>query len=156
MTAEPSYLEVQRFPRLWVGGLLGAAGVFVALVAPFSILSWAILVVVGAFVFSITLRTEVRADGVYVKFWPIHRSFRHVPWTDIERLEAIEYNSLTRAGGWGLRMTANEVTYNVGGSEGVAIERDGKRDVLVGSSRAEELTAAIEAELETSQAATGT
>ena len=151
MTAEPSYVEVQRFPRLWVGGLFGAAGVFVVLVAPFSLLSWAILVVVGAVLFSITLRTEVRADGVYVKLWPIHRSFRHVPWTEVERVEAIEYNSLTRAGGWGLRMTANEVTYNVGGSDGVSIERDEKRDVLLGSGRAEELAAAIDAEREDSR-----
>jgi hypothetical protein len=154
MTAEPSYVDVQRFPRLWVGGLVGAAGVFVALVAPFSILSWAILVVVAAFVFAITLRTEVRADGIHVKFWPIHRSFRHVPWSDIERVEAIEYNSLTRAGGWGLRMTANEVTYNVGGSEGVSIERDGKRDVLLGSGRAEELAAAIDAAMGNNHAET--
>jgi hypothetical protein len=146
MTSDPAYREVQRFPRVWLGVLFGAPALLIAIVAPFSVVSWAVLAVVAAFVFSITLRTEVRADGIYVKLWPIHQSFRHVPWGDVEHYESIEYNSLTRSGGWGLRMTASEVTYNVGGSEGVLIERAGKRSVLVGSARPDEFVAAIEAQ----------
>jgi hypothetical protein len=77
MTASPSYRELQVFPRPWLLALLGAIALFLAVVAPLSILSWALRGVVAAFLSSLRLRTEVRDDGVFVKLRPIHRSFRH-------------------------------------------------------------------------------
>jgi hypothetical protein len=144
MVQHPPYQERQRFSRRWVLGLLGATAVPLVLLAPGSILGWVVWGTVALFLLSVRLRTEVRDDGVYVELWPIHWSFRHIPWPDIERCEPIEYNSVLRFGGWGLRVTPSEVAYTVGGSSGVLIERAGRRSVLVGSERADAFHEAIQ------------
>ncbi|WP_321170538.1 hypothetical protein [Halobaculum limi] len=103
-----------------------------------------ILSVVAGFVYSLRLQTEVRADGIYLKMWPLHRSFRHIPWSEIERYEATEYRPLRDFGGWGLRWAPGKIAYNVSGTEGVWIERTDGRAVLVGSQRAEEFARGID------------
>jgi hypothetical protein len=142
MVSEHSYLERQRFPRRWLLVVLGAVAIPL-LLGPFSLVGWAVWVVVAVLLLGVRLRTEVREDGVYVKLWPVHRSFRRIPWSDIERHEPVEYDSLRRFGGWGLRVRPGEVAYNVGGSRGVLIDRPDQRSVLIGSGRAEELAEAI-------------
>lgn len=147
MVRNPPYQELQRFSRRWVLLLLGATAIPLVLLGPLSIVGWAIWGTVAVFLLSIRLRTEVRDDGVYVKLWPIHWSFRHTPWTDIERSEPTDYNSVMRFGGWGLRMTPNEVAYNVGGGNGVLIERAAQRSVIIGSERADAFHKAIQTQI---------
>jgi hypothetical protein len=144
MATAPPYQELQRFARQWILVLLGATAIPLAILAPGSVLGWAIWGGVAVFLLSVRLRTDVRADGVYVKFWPIHWSFRHIPWADIERYESIEYNSFLRFGGWGLRVTPGELAYNVGGHRGVEIERSSGRTVVIGSERPEAFVEAID------------
>jgi hypothetical protein len=144
MNSTPPFQELQRFPRRWLLVGLGAIAIILLVLGPFSVVGWAVWGVVTVFLLGVRLRTEVRDDGLYVKLWPVHRSFRRIPWSDIERHEPIEYSSLRRFGGWGLRVRPGEVAYNVGGSQGVLIERPGGRSVVVGSGRAGELAEAID------------
>ncbi|MFC7137697.1 hypothetical protein ACFQRB_17005 [Halobaculum litoreum] len=110
-------------------------------------LSWVGLLIVGAvaaLVYSLRLQSEVREDGVYVKMWPIHRSFRRFPWAEIEHYEATSYGPLREFGGWGIRWAPGKIAYNVSGTEGVLIERTDGRTVLIGSQRASEFVRGID------------
>jgi len=101
MEREPVFREVQRFRQPWVWALLGGIALLMFVLGP---VLWGGLLVVGAvagFVYSLRLQTEVRADGIYLKLWPLHRSFRRISWSEIERYESIRYRPLRDFGGWG-------------------------------------------------------
>lgn len=110
-------------------------------------ISWGGLVVVGAvagLIYSLRLQTEVRTDGIYLKMWPLHWSFRHISWSEIERYESKQYRPLGESGGWGIRWAPGKLAYNVSGNQGVWIERTNGRAVLVGSQHPEEFVKAID------------
>jgi len=145
MEREPVFREVQqRFRQPWVWALLGGIALLMFVLGP---VLWGGLLVVGAvagFVYSLRLQTEVRADGIYLKLWPLHRSFRRISWSEIERYESIRYRPLRDFGGWGIRWApARSRTTSVGIESGWFERTDG-RGVLVGSQRPEELVSAID------------
>lgn len=144
MDTDPAYREVQQFRQWWVWALLLGAALFTIVLGPFSIIGLTILGVVSVFLYSLRLETEVRDDGIYVKMWPLHRSFRHISWSEIERYEARQYSPLREFGGWGVRWKPGKIAYNVGGNQGVWIQRTTGRSVLVGSQRVEDFTRAID------------
>ena len=144
METDPLFREVQRFRQLWLWALLGGV---VALMLVFGPISWGGLVVVGTiagFVYSLRLRTEVRADGIYLKMWPLHWSFRRISWSEIERYESKRYQPIREFGGWGIRWVPRKIAYNVSGNEGIWIERVNGRTVLIGTQHAEEFLTAID------------
>jgi hypothetical protein len=100
--------------------------------------------VVAVFLYSLRLETEVRADGIYLKMWPLHRSFRRISWSEVKRYEPRQYNPLREFGGWGIRWVPGKVAYNVSGNQGIWIERTNERSVLIGSQRVEEFVTAID------------
>ncbi|WP_435335844.1 hypothetical protein [Haloarchaeobius sp. TZWWS8] len=90
---------------------------------PVSLVGLAIVGAIAAFLYSLRLRTEVRADGIHVQMWHLHRSFRHIPWADIESVESRRYRPIREFGGWGIRWTPSALAYNVHGNEGLWIRR---------------------------------
>ena len=90
------------------------------------------------------LRTEVRQDGLYIRYRPFHFSFHRVPLQDVVQVQAITYSPLREYGGWGIRYTKRGKAYNPMGNRGVRLDyRDG-RHLLIGSQRPDELAAATE------------
>lgn len=98
---------------------------------------------VGLLLWTARLTTEVRDDGLYVKFEPFHRSFKRIPFEDISAYEAAGYSPL-RYGGWGFRWTPRTVAYTVSGRSGVNFERANGKSLYVGSDRPSELMAAVQ------------
>jgi hypothetical protein len=144
MDRNPRFREVQRFRQPWIWALLGAISLLMIVLGP---ISWGGLAVVGAvaiLLYSLRLQTEVRADGIYLKMWPLHRSFRRISWSEIERYESKQYSPLREFGGWGIRWTPGKLAYNVSGDRGIWIERTNGRTVLVGSQHPEEFLRAID------------
>jgi hypothetical protein len=85
--------EIQRFGQLWLWLLIGAIGI-VSVIASMGVG----LIVVGAVVVFfglVQLTTEVREDGVYVRFAPVHRSYRHIRFDEIESCEVTDFGLLT-------------------------------------------------------------
>ena len=82
--------------------------------------------------YSIQLITEVRDDGIYVRFAPIHRSFRRLPFDQIEQVERTEFGLLTY-GGIGIRWTPNTVAYMTTRGSGIKIDRENAKSVVIGS-----------------------
>jgi hypothetical protein len=89
------------------------------------------------------LITEVRSDGLYIRFVPFHLSFRRIPLEDLAGVEARTYSPIKEYGGWGIRFGRGGRAYNVSGNRGVRIDYATGRHILIGSQRADELAQAI-------------
>ena len=113
---------------------------------PDSIL-WIIWVVFGIFFpiffFSVKLSTEVRSDGIYIRFFPFHREFRTLPFEAIKKYEVRDYSPLKEYGGYGIRYGRSGKAYNVSGKRGVQLELISGRKILLGSKKADRLAEAI-------------
>jgi hypothetical protein len=110
-------------------------------------LLWAVIGVVLPLTFMfVRLVLEVTDEGVLVRFVPLTR--RLIRLEEIESLEVRTYNALAEYGGWGIKgWTGSKIAYNVSGNQGVDLTlRDGRR-IMLGSQRADELAAAIEARI---------
>ncbi|MCU4740556.1 DUF6141 family protein [Halobacteria archaeon AArc-m2/3/4] len=139
------FRETQRMRQVWIWLLLGVIGV--SGLAAGSGAGLVVAVPVAALFYAIRLTTEVREDGVYVRFAPFHRSFRRIPFDEIEEAEATEFGLLTY-GGIGIRWTLNTVAYMTDRGSGVKLHRNAAKSVVVGSQRTDELLAAIDARSE--------
>jgi len=90
------------------------------------------------------LETEVRGDGVHVRFFPFHLSFRKIPLENVVKVEARTYRPIREYGGWGIRWARRGKAYNMSGHVGVRVDYANGRHVLIGSRTAEELADAID------------
>jgi hypothetical protein len=85
-------------------------------------------------------------DGIYIRFFPFHFSYKEIAFHDLKSFEVRTYNALREYGGWGIRYGPQGKAYNVGGNRGVQLVlADGKR-ILIGSQKPEEFLAAVQAE----------
>jgi hypothetical protein len=128
--AGTTFKEVQYF---WQGGGIALVPIGATLLAALTVLALA----------TARLLTEVREDGVYLRFVPFHRSFRRFEWPRIQSAEARTYRPIREYGGWGIRGRGRNRAYNVRGDRGVQLVlTDGSR-VLIGSAKADQLAEAI-------------
>ena len=161
----PIYREVQKFRQVWIwvvilaiAGLQWYAAVEQLLLnrsfgdnpMP-DILLAVYLVIFGIampvlFLFS-QLVTEVRDDGIYIRFFPFHKAFRRIAFTEVKQCKVRTYSPIREYGGWGIRVRCKGKAYNVSGNRGVQIELLNGRRLLIGSQRAEELWRAIQAKV---------
>ncbi len=101
------------------------------------------LVVLGLFAMT-HLTTEVRADGLYIRFVPFHLSPRRIPFNTLKTYAVRTYSPLREYGGWGIRWGRSGRAYNVSGNRGVQLELVSGKRILIGSQMPEELANAIE------------
>lgn len=93
--------------------------------------------------FKSRLVTEVRPDGLFVRFYPFHRRFQHIQAADIENCEVRVYRAIRDYGGWGIRRGVKGAAYNVMGNRGAYLVLKNGRKLLVGSQKAQMLVDAI-------------
>jgi len=161
--AIPSFREEQRFRQIWIWLIvIGIAALmwystfrqiiqrrpFGSRPAPDTLLMifWLLFGIgLPALLFSARLISEVRSDGIYIRFFPFHFSFKEIAFEELMSFEVRTYNALREYGGWGIRYGSQGKAYNVGGNRGVQLVlTDGKR-ILIGSQRPEEFLATLEA-----------
>jgi hypothetical protein len=161
----PIYYEVQKFRQawIWVIVLVIARLQWYAVVEQFlhkrpfganpmqdipSLIFWLIFGIgLPALLFFSQLATEVRNDGIYIRFSPFHRTFRRIAFTEVKQCKVRTYHPIREYGGWGIRVRCKEKAYNVSGDRGVQIELLNGDRLLIGSQRAEEFWRAIPAEV---------
>jgi hypothetical protein len=99
---------------------------------------------IAALFLFLKLETEVRPDGLYVRYLPFHIHFKRIDPEELSEYYARQYKPVREYGGWGIRCSfRNGKAYNVSGNKGVQLVfKNGKR-LLIGSQRAEELETAI-------------
>ena len=119
------------------------------LLAGITVVMWGPLLVF----YRAVLVTEVRTDGLYLKLWPLHRSFRHVPCRDIDSHERESFSPMGEYGGIGVRHNPTFYRWGISfegpkayiaeGGDGVLVRREDGRDILVGTQLPRELHAAL-------------
>ncbi len=153
--------EVQRFRQVWLWAFLTTI-LLLAIYAVILQLAWgkpfgnnpapdiiltAIVAIFGVafpvFFYLMKLTTEVRSDGLYFRFFPLHRFFHRIPWEDIKEYEVRTYSALRDYGGWGIRYGREGKAYNVSGNAGVHLELHNGDMIMIGSQRPEELASAM-------------
>ena len=90
------------------------------------------------------LITEVRRDGLFVRYIPFHWSPKKIALGNVRDAVAVTYRPLLHYGGWGIRIARGGRAYNAYGSRGVRLDFRNARHLLIGSQRPEELAEAIE------------
>lgn len=159
-----TFREEQRFRQVWIWVLvLGVAALQwwgwiqqILLGQPFGDnpapdwMMWLFWILFGIglplFFFFLRLVVEVREDGVWLRFIPL--TTRTIPFEEIERCEATDYQPVRKYGGWGIRGFANNRAYNVSGNQGVRLHLRNGQVVVIGSQRSQELALAIDSHLE--------
>ncbi|TAJ44919.1 DUF6141 family protein [Methanofollis fontis] len=158
---EVFYREVQHFRQVWVWAILlviTAISWWMAVqqlilgraFGPNPAPDWAatlIFIVFGIlfplFFIVLTLTLEVRTDGLYYRFFPLHLSFRRIGWEETEEYRPITYSPLREYGGWGIRRGRHGWAYTTGGNRGVLFRLSDGRCLLFGSDDADALAAAV-------------
>lgn len=82
---------------------------------------------------ALQLITEVRQDGIYVRFVPFHRKWRRFGFDEVTNIESRTYSPLLDYGGWGLRLGPCGWAYNVKGTLGVHLTFNTGKQLLIGT-----------------------
>ena len=103
-----------------------------------------IIPIAVAVLFSVVkLETEVRSDGLYVRFFPIHIHFKKFTAEDLSEYYARTYRPILEYGGWGIRFGKGGRAYNISGNKGAQLVLKSGKRLLIGSQRPDELAEAI-------------
>jgi hypothetical protein len=117
---------------LWQGGAVSGLTAFVFIAGALCLLASILL--------SFRLITQIRTDGIYVRYAPLQLAFVCYTWTDVRQVYLRRYNALAEYGGWGLRMGPNGGGYIVPGEWGIQLVLEGGKKVLIATNRPEEIT----------------
>jgi hypothetical protein len=93
--------------------------------------------------YSLKLITEVRFDGLYVKFFPLQFHSKKISFGDIKSYEIRTYSALKEYGGYGIRLGPRGNAYNVSGNKGIQLEFQDGKQLLVGTQKPEEFFSAL-------------
>ncbi len=86
------------------------------------------------------LDTQIKEDGIYVRFFPFAFKFKHYSWENIEALYMKEYSVLKEYGGWGIRFGISGKALNVSGKNGLQLKLKNTGALLIGTNQPEEMT----------------
>ncbi len=88
------------------------------------------------------LDTLIKKEGIYIRFFPFHLSFRHYTWDKISKAFVRQYNPIGEYGGWGLRLGlfGKGRAFNVSGNKGLQLEFSDNKRLLIGTNKPDELT----------------
>lgn len=160
LTADIVFYEQQRIKSVWLWLLVISMNVlFVsALVAKLffnisvgtkpvettELIVVTILSVALTFLFCLLrLQTIIKADGIYVRLFPVHIKYRRLPWSSISKCFVRSYKPLAEYGGWGIRYGFTGKAYNISGNKGIQIVFNDNRKLLIGTQKPAEAEAAI-------------
>ena len=91
--------------------------------------------------FLIRLETMIKADGIYVRFFPVHRTYRKYGWDKLSNVYVRQYSPLWEYGGWGYRLTiGGGKAYNVSGNKGIQLVANDNSKLLIGTKREGEVS----------------
>lgn len=159
MDNEILFTESQRFKQWWLWMiLLGINGLFLFGVyqqvigeqqfgdKPMS--DTELLIITGltlllTFLFiNFRLDTIIKRDGIYVRFFPFHMTFKHYNWNNLTKSFVRQYSAISEYGGWGLRfgLFGKGKAYNVSGNKGLQLEFNNNKKLLIGTTKPDELT----------------
>ena len=92
------------------------------------------------------LDTKIEIDGIYVRFFPIHLTFKYYTWDKISKSYVRQYFPIREYGGWGLRLGlfGKGKAYNVSGDKGLQLEFSDNKKLLIGTNKPDELAETLD------------
>ena len=156
MENEILFSEQQRFKQWWVwlillgvNGLL-LFGVYKQIIGrqpygdnPMS--DTGLLITTGIIILStlsfywLRLDTQIKMDGIYVRFIPFRLSFRHYSWEQIQKAYVRQYQPILEYGGWGIRGFGRNRALNVSGNQGLQLQFTDDKKLLIGTNKPVEI-----------------
>jgi hypothetical protein len=160
MDNEILFSECQQFKQWWIWLILIALGLFTLYEIyqqissgdtfgynptndPGFLIGAAITFVIALLLLVMRLDTQIKRNGVYVRFFPIQLYFRHYSWDKILKCYVRKYKPLAEFGGWGLRFGVSGKAYNISGNKGLQLELTNNKKLLIGTQKPEELSEAL-------------
>jgi hypothetical protein len=157
------FTEKQYFRQLWIWSVLFAGNLFflyilwkqfydVSKPAPdpdqeigLTIGVIGLLLVNVLFLFA-RLETRIDREGIHYRYLPFIPFWRKRLWTEIESVNVRKYSPILEYGGWGVRigMMGKGWAVNVSGNKGLQLKTKKKRDLLIGTSKPDELLTFIQ------------
>jgi len=156
------FTEKQSFRTvwwIWVLLILGTGGFFLGAFKQFFtdqafgnnsisdsalLLTTLFVILVLFFVMLISLKTQVRQNGIYVRFFPFHLKFRKFEFTSLKKSYVRKYKPILEYGGWGLRWGFNGTAYNISGTKGLQLQLSNDKLLLIGTQKPKELKMVLE------------
>jgi hypothetical protein len=84
------------------------------------------------------LDTEIRSDGIYVRFFPLQMHFSFYSWDNFNQCFVREYSPIGEFGGWGIRGIGKNKALNISGNKGIQlVMKDGSK-LLIGTNKIDE------------------
>ena len=79
------------------------------------------LLLITLLILNIRLDTLIKEDGIYVRFFPFHWSFKKFSWDMISSSYVRKYSPLLEYGGWGMRLGifGKGNAWNISGDKGL-------------------------------------
>jgi|SRR5690606_38888570 hypothetical protein len=115
-------------------GALGVVGLSIALA----------MTILFVLLFAVSkLETEIRADGIYVRFFPFHLKFKTYLWRHLHSVTVRKYSPLAEYGGRGLRGFGKNRAFNISGDMGIQLITTRGARLLIGTRQPEVASEAI-------------
>ncbi len=162
MNNEIVFIETQRFKQWWLWViLLGVNAIFVytffrqvaggQLVGdrPMGntelIIMMSVMMLIAIAFYFLRLETRLNNEGIYIRFFPFHFSFRHYAWSELSKSYVRIYSPIAEYGGWGVRigLFGKGKAFNVSGNKGLQLQFNDGRKLLIGTNKADELSDAL-------------
>lgn len=156
------FYESQRFKQWWLWLILiGINGFFLFIIWKQIIEGQAFgdkpmgnseLLIAAGFTFLLTLfflnlrlETQIKKDGIYVRYFPFHLHYKRYPWKVILRSFVRQYSPISEYGGWGVRLGlfGKGKAFNVSGDQGLQLEFFDHKKLLIGTNKPDELKAIL-------------
>ncbi|MHA8071126.1 hypothetical protein V7S77_04330 [Aquirufa ecclesiirivi] len=89
------------------------------------------------FFLNVKLETYIQSNGVYVRFFPFHFSFKYYSFEEMNKVYVRKYAPHWEYGGWGLRygMFGRGKAFNVSGNQGLQLEFKDGSNLLIGTQK---------------------
>ena len=94
-----------------------------------------IVCALGSVVINTKMVTQIRSDGIYVRFPPFQPSFDKYSWDTIKELYIREYDVMSEYGRWGVRFGNRGVKFGASGKGYIFLGNKGIQIVLHDNSR---------------------
>ncbi|WP_199269183.1 hypothetical protein [Polaribacter sp. L3A8] len=113
------------------------------------IITIAVILVSVTTIFFFKLTTRIDEKGIHYQFFPLHFSFRTIPWNEISKVGTRTYLPISEFGGWGIRggfffNKGKEKAINVSGDIGIQLILKNGEKLLIGTQKKEEATRVLE------------
>jgi hypothetical protein len=147
------FKEEQRFNQLWLIILIAISVLMpiVIIVAtyiknPKSYSNTELIGLLGLVIFAtgiiffFKLSTRIDESGIYYKFFPFHLKYKHINWSEINKVYVRTYDAINDYGGWGLRGGAlwnksKGKAINISGDIGIQLELINGKKLLIGTQK---------------------